>query len=111
MSGIDSSSRLALGTKSPLRGVPRLPPRAAGPRRLIYWAIRPMVSDAFSRVVAPVFPGLATQPVVQFEAVLVIAAMVAGRRRRSLRWFSQLLERASRRPSAAFAACAALALV
>jgi len=56
------------------------------------------------------FPGLLDAPVVQLELVLVLAALAMGLTRFRLKAMEGLLQRCSKRPAAAFASCALLAL-
>lgn len=57
-----------------------------------------------------VFPGLLDSPVVQLELVLVVAALAIGMGGFRLAVMERIIQRCSKRPTAAFASCAVLAL-
>ena len=56
------------------------------------------------------FPGLLDAPVVQFEALLVLVALLMGMTRFRLKAMDRIFQRCSKRPAAAFALCSVLAL-
>ena len=74
-----------------------------------------MICASIGRLIRAVFPGILDQPVMQWEAALVILAVagaLAGRHRGAgLRWISRILGVAAKRPRTAFAGCAIAALL